>query len=130
MWYSTGNGDLEKALDFTLGDAFTTDSGERECVPNILIVLTHSGLANSTLVTGIKEKIKQHAVSIIIIDMVTGAYDKRFQGVTGNTSRILDCPNYQALQTLPSTIVNQVKSGKLIKRRLKTFKIIPIWPFL
>ena len=111
MWYSTGNGDLERALDFTLSDAFTADSGERDCVPNILIVLTYSGPTNLALMTRIKEKIKQHAVSIIIIDMVAGAHDKGFQGVTGNTSRIIDCPNYQTLQTLPTTIVSKIKSG-------------------
>ena len=125
MWYSTGNGGLEKSLDFTLGDAFTADNGERECVPNILIVLTHSGLTNhqSALVTGIKEKIKQHAVGIIIIDMVAGAHDRGFQGVTGNASRIIDCPNYQTLQTLPSTIVSKIKSGTCIMRDMWFIRI-------
>ena len=111
MWYSTGTGNLENALEFTLHNGFTAESGERDCVPNIIVVLTHSGLTNSALLTSIKEKIKQLSVSIIIIDMTHRVHDSGFHGVTGNISSIIDCANYQTLQTLPSMIVNKVKSG-------------------
>lgn len=110
MWFSTGNGNVEEALEFTLDNAFTDVAGNRDCTPNVLIVLSHTGIANATVAALIKQKLIHESVNIIIIDMVRGAGDHGFSDIVKNTSKILVSPDFQTLQSIHSKVFDQVYS--------------------
>ncbi|XP_045182009.2 cartilage intermediate layer protein 1-like [Mercenaria mercenaria] len=110
MWYSTGNGNLEDAIHFTVDNAFTDSVGDRECVPNMLLILTHKTVTDPLTISAIESKLTGKIIRTIILNMANGDATADFVQMTGNSTRIVDIPNLESLLSASTTIANKMDS--------------------
>ncbi|XP_052785558.1 cartilage intermediate layer protein 1-like isoform X2 [Mya arenaria] len=104
MWYSTGNGPLEKAINTTIYEAFKTTNGDRICVSNTLLILSHSGFANATLNEETVKAIERKKVQVFVINMAGQNARDSFVDLTKNESRVVDASNWNELQSVSTKV--------------------------
>ena len=119
IWFSTGIGRLENAISYTLKEAFTQAEGDRECVPNILVVLSHAAITNTTALHDIKRELTEKTVAVLVIDMASELHDHGFQALTDDR-KIIKCDNFSVLQTISSIVAHHVNEGMTIEQRRTT----------
>ena len=112
IWYSTGDGKTEDAILHTVNEAFTEDAGNRDCTPNILVVLAHTDITDAAGATEINGVFLNNSINPIIVDMAAGSGDHGLLNITGNRSNILNCPDFTTLQGLPRKVMERVNGGK------------------
>ena len=116
IWYSTGDGKTEDAILHTVNEAFTEDAGNRDCTPNILVVLAHTGITDAAAARKISEALTNNSISPIIVDMAAGSGDHGFRNITGDGNNVLSCPDFTTLQSLPQKVFERVSGGKYSKQ--------------
>ena len=112
IWYSTGDGKIEDAILHTVTEAFTGDAGNRDCTPNILVVLAHTGITDAVAATEINGAFLNNSVSPIIVDMAAGSGEHGLLNITGNHNNILSCSDFTTLHDLPRKVMERVNGGK------------------
>ena len=112
IWYSTGNGKTEDAILYTVNEAFTEDAGNRDCTPNILVVLAHTGITDVATVSKINEAFHNNSISPIFVDMTAGSGDHGFPNIVGDRNNILRCPDFTTLQGLYQKVSERVNDGE------------------
>ena len=112
IWYSTGTGKTEDAILHTVNEAFTEDAGNRDCTPNILVVLAHTGITDTAAARKIHEASLNNSVNLVVVDMAAGSGDHGFRNITGDDNNVLNCPDFTTLQGLPQKVSERVNDGK------------------
>ena len=111
MWYSTGNGKLEDAIDFTITNAFNDAAGDRECVSNVFLILTHKPITDHSLITSIEEKLNEKIIRTLIVNVGNSEDDAEYIQITGDRERVFDITSLDTLLSISTTLANKVKSG-------------------
>jgi len=110
MWYSTGNGAVEKAINSTLAKAFQVANGDRECVPNILVILTHSVLKDQHTANELREALSQKSIQPFILNMAGHSASANFAILTNASSRVINIDDFTSLEMSVVQLVQQISS--------------------
>jgi len=112
MWFATGNGTPEPAIQTTVNEVFQDHSnGNRECVPNILVLLTHSELSDTVLINNVSEDLSSMLVKCIIINMAGTVAQTAFQTLTNGTTTVLQVDDFATLETSAASVFQSVKAS-------------------
>jgi len=112
MWVATGDGKPEPAIQRTVNEVFQDHSnGNRECVPNILVLLTHSELSDTLLINNVSEDLSSRLVQCIIINMAGTVAQTSFQTFTNGTTTVLQVDDFATLETSAASVVQNVKAS-------------------
>ena len=112
IWYSTGDGKTEDAILHTVNEAFTEDAGNRDCTPNILVVIAHTGITDVAAATKINGALSNNSISLIVVDMTGGSGNHGFLNLTVDLNNILTCPDLATLPNLSRRVMERVNGGK------------------
>jgi len=117
MWFATGNGKAETAIQSTILEAFGSGKGERECIPNILIVLTHSQLTNTTLISTIAQEVDVKRIQVIFINMAETSDTSNILTLTHTQEAILAVHDLTTLKTMAQNVTQMMFTRKLLLRQ-------------
>jgi len=110
MWFAAGNPKPEHAILTTLADAFQEIHGDRECVSNILIVIAHSKLSETDLITNVSKDLSSRIVQCIVVNMAGSAAQTTFQTLTNGTTTVLQVDDFASLASSAATVLQTVKA--------------------
>jgi len=110
MWFSTGNGAVEKAINFTLAKAFQESKGDRECVPNILLILTHSAIKSQATATELRDALNRKSVQTFVLNMAGHTATENLAVLTNASSRVISIEDFEALENSVTELVEQITS--------------------
>ena len=110
VWYSTGNGAPASAINQTVYSGFSVQSGNRECVPNVLVVLTHTGILSADVIR-LTRVLNEFVIRTFIIDMTNNPDTSLFVKLTNATTRVIPVDNFDSLKTSVDTLVTRMNNG-------------------
>ncbi|WAR29051.1 MLP-like protein [Mya arenaria] len=110
MWFSTGNGALAPAINFTIADAFQSTGGDRECTANSMLIVTHSAIIDSDQALTLAEQLVDKMVTTFILNMAGPSANLNFETLTNDSSRVIDIANWTVLQNMSLSVANSLKS--------------------
>ena len=113
MWFAAGEPKPEHAILTTLADAFQDSHGDRECVSNILILIAHSELSDTALITKVSKDLSARIVQCIVINMAGTAAQTTFQTLTNGTTTVLQVDDFASFATSAATVLQTVKARML-----------------
>ena len=111
LWYSTGDGTLGPALNFTIQDGFTEADGDRECTPNVLVILTHTAVSDNSTRQNLSQLLDKRIIRVFILSMVNGGQTDSLTDLSRDRSRVINVTSFDDLQTKVDTIVNKITTG-------------------
>lgn len=111
LWFSTGNGDVAPAITHTIETGFSETAGERECVPNILVVLTHSALDDNTTIQDVRAHIEEKSINVYVINLNGTSAERDFAAITNSSTKVYTINQLSDLATLGSTILHRIETG-------------------
>jgi len=110
MWYSTGDGAVEKAINSTLAKAFQEANGDRECVPNIFVILTHSAIKEQSTANELRDTLNKNSIQTFILNMAGLSASANFAVLTNASSRVINIDDFNALETSVTGLAQQISS--------------------
>ena len=109
--YSKGNGEsLEDAMVYVVENAFS--AGGRLCIPNVLVVLTHTGLSGISGASSLQETIRAFGVNLLVIDLEENGEYHDFGDLDDNRTLIYRTKEIPTLGEVSSVLVNYVEGRK------------------
>ena len=118
MWFATGDGKPESAIQFTVVDAFKDSNGDRECVPNILVVLTHLELSDAELIRNISQELDTRGIQCIFINMAGTSAQSNIQTLTKTSSAVLPVVDFASLETSAMNVFQMVLARTFFKNAI------------
>ena len=121
--YSNGNGEsLEDAMMHVVENAFSATAGGRLCIPNVLVILTHTGFSSTSDVASLQRAIRAHGVNLVVIDLVKGVGDHGFGDLDDKITVIYKYNDISNLQDSSAVLFDYTKRCELTfePRREKT----------
>jgi len=112
MWYATGNGNADTAIQSTILDAFKNGKGERACIPNILIVLTHSQISNTEIVSAIAHTLEDKRIQCIFINMAGTNANADMLTLTNTMGAILTVNDFRTLEAAAKNVTQMMYASK------------------
>jgi len=120
MWFATGDGKPEPAIQFTVVDAFKDSNGDRECVPNILVVLTHSALSDTVLIRNVSQELSTRGIQCLFINMAGTSAQSNIQILTNSPSAILPVVDFASLEASAVNVAQLVLARKSTETALSS----------
>ena len=120
MWFATGDGKPEPAIQFTVVDAFKDSNGDRECVPNILVVLTHSALSDTVLIRNVSQELSTRGIQCLFINMAGTSAQSNIQILTNSSSAILPVVDFASLEASAVNVAQLVLARKSTETTLSS----------
>ncbi|XP_060586710.1 cartilage intermediate layer protein 1-like [Ruditapes philippinarum] len=109
MWYSTGDGDVSTAVEYTIKNGFSNSAGGRECVPKALVILTHSPIGEQEALR-ISTVLKTERIRCFILNMAGDSANANFITITDASTRTIPITDFTALESSATTITSLVKT--------------------
>lgn len=116
MWYSTGEGNVSTAAEYTIKNGFLTSVGGRECTSKSLVILTHSGMSETETLR-IKTLLATNRIRCFILNMAGNLAMTNFIKVTNASTRVIPITDFKALESSAITIAGNIKTGIVILNR-------------
>ncbi|KAK3591355.1 hypothetical protein CHS0354_040316 [Potamilus streckersoni] len=109
--YISGSTNTDKAIHYIMNHSFTKPAGERDHVPNILIVMTDGQSTNPTLTKVEAAKLHQTNIKSFAIGIGSGISQTELQLIASDHQHVFTVDNFNALSTLNAELKKTACEG-------------------
>ncbi|CAC5381762.1 unnamed protein product [Mytilus coruscus] len=105
--YDQGGTDTHLALRYVGSDSFSTSTGDRANMPDLLVVITDGQSASPPTTIQEADKLKRRHIKIMAIGIGSNVIRKELIDIASNSSLVFEVNNFDALS---STLANKIHS--------------------
>ena len=113
MWYSTGHVELSAAINATVSRGFTVDAGDRECVPNMLIISTYTPINDTSTANALKRMVDKKHITVIVLNLAGPSAEENLITFAGNASRVINVADPESLSLEVQTVLELLETGRI-----------------
>lgn len=113
MWASNGNGSLAQALQEVISTGFSSSTGDRECAPNILVAVTHTGVTDD-MSRSLKDLLLSKKIKAILLNMAGQPSATNLAAMVNDSSRVFTISTFTELEGSVSNLVEKIKKGIIV----------------
>lgn len=121
MWYATGSSDISDAIIYTATYGFQAVTGDRECVPNYLVVLTKV-MSNYNKALTLKDELNANDIQLIVLNLNNLPEQDDIGSIPENKSISEPVQNSSLIQWKVDFAANIINSGTLTFRLVSNSK--------